>query len=257
MKNSIKIIVGILTVFMFTSCYNTKRSSKVWIPKGQDLFLKTSGQPVVTDSIHLKGGAQATIKDQTGHLQVTFRTTPDSDTTKDIAGDNHANQFYAHFPKQGYAGSKSFKYIEQAPVFQAVSVPFKVRPRANDSIPYEVSTSANVGFAFGWEFTHKWYSNIYEGGSGLKSRTRQFSYAPSVFFGPTTVALKNGNTNNLIGKDRTILGLNAGAMMVFGVSRFDVGLAAGFDWGLGKPSKNWIYQGKPWFGLVVGFEFIK
>lgn len=262
MKRAIHLLIAVVALLCMTSCYNTKRTGKVWLYKRQSIYrqVTTPGKPPRTriDSLYLPNGGIAKLGDKTGHLRISLLNGTTTSPAVTLVPDTNPSRVYKYFPLESDHQFKTkLKYMEQAPIFQAVSIPFKLRPKANDSIPYQLSTSANAGFAVGWEFTHKVYGNIYDGSAFLKSRTRQFSFAPAVFIGPTTVGLKNENTNNRVGKDRTVMGLNAGGMLVFGIDKFNIGLATGCDIGLGSPSKNWIYQGKPWFGLVVGIEFIK
>lgn len=252
----------IIVLIMMSSCVNTKKLGTAWVYKNQNVYknfddtsIHPSSDKLVTSKT--KKGAKAIIEEKEDHIKINFLETPSlkSDTTKyDKAG-----RTYYYYPElKNELSTSKLKYMEMSSVFQAISTPFKIRGKVNDSIPYQVSKSVNLGLAYGWKFTHKAYNNYYStDGTFLKKRTNSVSFVPAFFVGPTTVDLKPSNTNGKIDNERTVLGLNTGFMFVVGVNKLNLGVSGGWDFGFGSDAKNWIYQGEPWVGFVIGIDFIK
>lgn len=161
---------------------------------------------------------------------------------------------------------KRFKYLDGTPVFQAMTVPIKYRLKYNDTIKDIASGSLNLGAAFGWKLTHNVYRNVYkkDDNTYLAGKTNKFSVTFGGFIGPTTIDLKATTTkeNGVFGrikkdKERTILGIAPGALIVFGVNQVNLGLCVGIDLPIGSGGEWWIYRDRPWLGFVVAFDLIK
>ena len=148
-------------------------------------------------------------------------------------------------------------YTDNKGVLQTFTVPFKFRPEVDD-VPSTVTAGFNAGIAYGKQWSTTTVKAIYEQENGTMQgydkRTKSFTAAP--FAGLTSVSLSESNTGGDVENDRTVLGLSAGGTGVFTFNRFNLGLAVGWDWGL-EDSSEWDYQGKMWFGLVLGLDLIK
>jgi hypothetical protein len=155
-----------------------------------------------------------------------------------------------------FVESKKLKYMETSPVFQAITIPLKVR-FSKGNLPYNASGSINIGFAMGWKFTHSVYKNYHhrETNLFLNSKKNSFSFTPGLFFGPTIIELDIENSNLI--NDRDVLGLTSGGMIVFGINRFNIGVALGVDCVIGNQNKSWVYNGVPWIGATIALDFIK
>lgn len=261
MKKKLNWLIIIL-VLLASSCVNTKKLKTVWIYRNQNVYKNyddTTSFPSQDKLITTKTlkGTKVKIEEKDDHLKIEFLG--ESELKSVTTNYDKAGRTYYYFPElKNELSSSKLKYMEISPVFQAISTPFKVRPSINDSIPYQVSKSINLGMSYGWKFTHKSYNNFYySDGTYLNKQTNSISFVPAIFFGPTTVDLKASNTDGKILNDRSVLGINTGFMFVVGVNRFNLGVSTGLDFGIGSDAKNWNYQSKPWIGFVIGIDFIK
>lgn len=152
-----------------------------------------------------------------------------------------------------------FKYKETNTVFQTMTIPFKYRSQLNDTVAAQVSSSFNVGFALGRKVTFRTFDQRFRGDKFLAAHNPSYSITPGVFAGPTLISLENGKSvSEPIALNRTVGGVTAGAFLVIGVERFNVGFAYGFDKALGTDSEKWLYQKDPWWwGFVLSLDFIK
>ncbi|UOQ54400.1 hypothetical protein [Hymenobacter cellulosivorans] len=48
--------------------------------------------------------------------------------------------------------------------------------------------------------------------------------------------------------------VHAGAATIYDARIFNLGLAVGFDQLLGPDGSQWLYQRKPWFGVLFGLD---
>lgn len=156
-------------------------------------------------------------------------------------------------------------YTEQEPFAQAISILIKYRPSItvdNKDYQYSAASSFNAGFAFGIKRRRNWVRNGYMIDADRKvladsrkvyKRNSDFSYG--IFVGPTVQKIEQSNMKGVYANSQSILGINYGAMFVVGINRFNAGLSVGFDSFPGKIEQSYIYNHKPWLGLVVAFDF--
>jgi hypothetical protein len=259
-----KLLFPIAALVILSSCVNTKRFQLVYIPKGQDVYKRqTSGSSTSVEKYKVTAGWQAQVKEESNFILVTNKVEGDEKVDATINQDlgPTTTSYFAPLnnPPSSADGKHTFGrivYYEMSPIFQAVSIPFKYLPKTG-SRPYEVSTGVNTGFSYGFKFTRNAFKRTYDKTNFLGSIKRQYSITPGIFLGPTTVKLNAGNTENYLTGDRTVFGMNTGIMTVFGVNKFNVGIAMGWDDAWGGPGNRWVYDGKTWYGFIVALEFIK
>jgi hypothetical protein len=254
----------LFSVFLF-SCVNTKKLDIFYIYKKQIIYegkTDSNGRNIILkDSITVPLIVKITKSDSFIRLRK-FEGEFQSDTLrKNVTGPIYKGLFFPYFDSAGngsstFVGSKKLKYLSTSPVFQALTIPLKLRFEQG-STPYEAEASINFGVAFGWKFTHHEYENFYHRRTGLfvSSENNHYSITPGVFVGPAVVELTPGNSNAT--EDRNVFSLTYGAMLVFGINRLNIGLALGFDNAVAGENQNWIYQGKPWVGFTISFDLIQ
>ena len=251
--------------FFLFSCVNTKKLNVVWVFKKQSIY------ETVTDS----SGRMIVVKDSIVESLTAKLIERDSFLTikiyggkllKDTLGNANSPSLpkglffpYAEHPYPGtstFTESKKLVYLSSSQVFQALTIPVKVRLETGE-YPYESEASINLGVAYGRKFTHNIYRNHYyrEGGEYVNSSENRYSITPGVFVGPAVIELTPQNSNSP--NDRNVLSISYGAMLVFGINRLNVGVALGFDNAAGNSDKNWIYQNKPWIGAIITFDLIQ
>jgi|SRR5450432_170564 hypothetical protein len=265
MFKTLKIFLPSALLIFLYSCVNTKKLDVAWVYKKQIIYegiSDSSGKSIVLkDSLIQPCVVKITRRDSI--IALTFfdgRYTRDT-LRKDIPVPVFKGLFFPYmnsFPDNSsvFTGSKKLRYLESSPVLQALTIPLKVRFET-DHQPYEAEASINFGVAFGWKFTHHVYENFYhrKTGSFVNSEDNHYSITPGVFIGPGVVELTTKNST--VPDDRNVLSFSYGAMLVFGINRLNIGVALGIDNAVGNGDQNWIYQGVPWLGATISFDFIQ
>lgn len=157
-------------------------------------------------------------------------------------------------------GRKYFTYFESKPVLQTLSIPIKIRSKLTDSalkdsFPQDVSTGFNLGLAGGWKFSVNFYNPSKDifGNKGLK-----LSLTPGIFYGMGATKVSKSNTRKPIYQfDRNALTHSFGGFFMFGFNNINLGYATGWDYPTKDGSKSWLYRGKRWHGVAIGFDLIK
>ena len=145
-------------------------------------------------------------------------------------------------------------YFDTKPVIQALTIPLKIRPALNDSYPSQAETSFNVGAAFGWKFTH----NVYDSRKNIFGQnTNRYSISPGIFLGTGATDLKKTNTDPSIAIERKAAIITTGGFVMVGFNSINFGYAFGGDFATGTGSKDWLYQGKMWHGIIFAIDIIK
>ena len=160
--------------------------------------------------------------------------------------------------ENGFFIGEKFKYSQTSENFQTITIPFKLRPGI-DTFSYQLTTGVNVGFSYVFKKIKKTYEpvSINKTSRLIGYRENEFEYGFAPFIGLTTVGLKGSNTRGAVATDKTVFGTSLGILLSGGINKFDVGIAFGIDHAFGKNSGDWIYQDKPWFGLVLGIDLVK
>jgi hypothetical protein len=151
-------------------------------------------------------------------------------------------------------------YFDSKPVLQTLSTPIKIRPKLSepelkDSFPSQVSTSVNLGMAFGWKMSLNFYKpkpNVF----GLKVTT--VSLTPGAFYGLGATGLTKANTRNpVIDIERSVLSHTLGGFAMLGFNNINIGYSIGWDFVTGPNKSAWLYQGKVWHGVAIALDLIK
>jgi hypothetical protein len=131
------------------------------------------------------------------------------------------------------------------------SILFKYRPTIG-GLPAQLTTDLNLAMYAGWRFDYypvehrkdplnRSYTNI---------RNRGFDFG--FFAGPGTTLISPFTTRNQRSDEYNGMIVQAGFAGFIESNIASFGLAVGFDYLLSVDRELWIYQNKPWVGLVVG-----
>lgn len=122
----------------------------------------------------------------------------------------------------------------------------------------EFSTSVNLAFFGGWtwgntKFTHR---------KKIGNRTTTTKNTIGAFVGSTAVELKTTNTDITLNqpqgdREGTFGTISFGLGYVKSWNKISIGLFGGIDKGVGRVSEAWVYDGKPWLGIGVGYDLFK
>jgi hypothetical protein len=134
-----------------------------------------------------------------------------------------------------------------------LTIPFKYRPVAQ-GFPRQFTTQLNGGFYLGYRrdvyMLH--YHRKLLGPANLKTHHFGFSFGGFTGFGSTS--MNPWVTGDQITSEYEGVAWSKGIAAIAGINNFTAGIALGWDHLIDKNKTLWIYQGKPWVGLVFGLS---
>lgn len=137
--------------------------------------------------------------------------------------------------------------------FDALAIPFKYRPLSN-SLPQQFTTSLNGAAFLGFRndnYKLKYENNFF---NSYRRETRHYGISVGGFAGFGSTAMNPWVTNSNINSEYEGVVFTKGAALIMAIGKFTSGFAVGWDNLLDKNNIHWIYENKPWFGLVFGLN---
>ena len=133
------------------------------------------------------------------------------------------------------------------------TLPFKIRP-AQVALPAQLNSNFNAALYIGRRidlYNYRWkpISPTY---AVRQLQSRGFGYG--LFAGIGSVTINDFVTRTPIGIEYEGVVVNAGAAAIYDARIFNIGLAVGLDHLLDGNRQHWIYQQKPWFGVLFGLN---
>jgi hypothetical protein len=131
---------------------------------------------------------------------------------------------------------------------------FKIRPNIINSLPTQLNANFNGNIYVG----HR--TDIYQiryKKNPLNKYQRQinhFGFSGGFFVGLGNTPMTPSTTNNGISAEYDGIILQKGIAGIIAVNKLTIGLGLGFDNLLGNNKSLWIYENKPWFGLMLGLN---
>lgn len=163
---------------------------------------------------------------------------------------------HAPFPPAVDHKQPVFRYYEHQMFLQPVTIALRFRGEAlRDTVPAQATTGFNAGFALGWKLSKiYWRRNK----NAFNSQTQRYSLGLGGLFSMGAVELNDKNTRAPRAQfPRSVPVLTYGAMVTLGLGSLNLGVAGGIDRTFTTQTDGWLYQGKPWWGLVLGLDVIK
>ena len=118
--------------------------------------------------------------------------------------------------------------------FGTVTIPIKIRPGNGEHIPLDFYGNFNAGV--GLSFKLRNFINLYSGIS------------------ITSVPVDSETTNGVITSTTNAAALTPTIGVLKEVGQAQFGLFIGFDFLSRNLGENWIYQGRRWFGIGIGYN---
>lgn len=131
----------------------------------------------------------------------------------------------------------------------AITIPIKIRPggdekdeMGNTIRPFDFSGEVNVGLSVGIKFR-------------LGSAKSKVYFIPTAGINLTSVSIDETTVRNGVITSKT----NASSLtpftgFVIQYDTFQLAMITGWDRLSGKTGENWVYQGRPWFGIGLGYS---
>ncbi|GAB3998278.1 hypothetical protein GCM10028807_45550 [Spirosoma daeguense] len=133
------------------------------------------------------------------------------------------------------------------------TLPFKIRP-AQGALPAQLNSNFNAALYVGRRvdlYNYRWQPVTPTFGI-RQLRSRGFGYG--FFAGIGSATMTDFVTRSPIGIEYEGVVLDAGIATIYDARVFNVGLALGIDYLADANRKLWIYQQKPWFGVLFGLN---
>lgn len=149
--------------------------------------------------------------------------------------------------------NKSKKFLSPSFDVDFVTMPFKYRS-TQKGFPKQFNVNLNGAVYFG--FRNDIYQVRYKQNS-LNQFNREithYGFSFGLFTGLGGAAINPFVTNNALSIEYDGLIWSKGAGAIIGINNVTVGLGLGFDYLLDTNKDFWIYQDKPWLGLVFGLN---
>jgi hypothetical protein len=158
---------------------------------------------------------------------------------------------YYHISKSDF-DSYVKTFVQENPLLSfvtgAITVPIKIRPggdkvdsEGNKLRPFDFTGDINIGLSIGLRIR-------------LDAKAKSF-LIPSAGINLTSVSIdENTIKNGVITSKTNASSLTPFIGLVGEYDNFQIALLTGWDRLSGKTGENWIYQGKPWFGIGLGYN---
>jgi hypothetical protein len=133
------------------------------------------------------------------------------------------------------------------------TIPLKYRP-SQVNVPAQLNANLNGALYVGFR-NDRYALNYFSNPLGCSVRKmNHLGFSIGVFSGLGNTFMSPTNTNNGIQQEYDGVVSTNGIAGVFAVNNITFGLSVGFDHLLDHNRSIWIYQNKPWFGLVFGIH---
>lgn len=234
MKRALKLIFLIFCFYNFSSCKSIHDISEI----PSDTYLVESRQYARLNkesAVHTK---QVNIKVDIQQLDSLLILVPHDSTIKPI--------------EISLANLREFKIQRRAFDMDILTIPFKIR-LSTEGFPQQFNSNFSAGIYLGQRKDYYYFSSS-ANRSPNKVLIRGIGYGYGGFLGLGGVTMNPFVTNEAIDYEYDGLVINGGLAGILDVKRFNIGIAAGSDFLLDKNRASWIYQGKPWFGIIFGLS---
>lgn len=158
-----------------------------------------------------------------------------------------------YFPARTNQKIKSTAFKTTSFDFDGLTIPFKYRPETH-SLPQQFTTSLNGAVYLGMRQDRyrlkyrKHFFNYYE------RQSQRFAFSLGCFTGFGSTAMNPWVTDYNISSEYEGVVWLKGVAFIVAVGKYTSGVSVGWDNLLDKNKKYWIYEKKPWIGLVFGLN---
>jgi hypothetical protein len=147
---------------------------------------------------------------------------------------------------------KNLKLYRNTFDIDVLTVPFKIRPSVK-GFPEQLNANFDAALYLGRRRDNYKISNVKSKGSS-KLQLTGVGYGYGGFIGLGSVTMNPFVTNQAIDYEYDGFVINGGIAGIYDAKKFNIGLALGADFLVDKNRRNWIYQGKPWLGVLFGIN---
>lgn len=137
--------------------------------------------------------------------------------------------------------------------FDIFTLPFKLR-ESREGVPTQLNTTFNAALYLGRRLDRYHFRRtvLPTGQPAPQIRTAGFGYGGFVGLGSTTVTADLTHQHAITDYEGAVL--HGGVAAIYDIRALNVGAALGFDYLLGADGPHWLYQGRPWLGVLFGLN---
>ena len=131
---------------------------------------------------------------------------------------------------------------------------FKVRPQSKNVLPTQLNDNFNGNIYVGYRtdiYQVRYKKNpldIYQ------RQINHFGFSGGLFLGLGNASINPSTTSNLLSNEYDGIVLQRGVAGTVAINKLTIGVSIGADKLLDSNNKAWIYENKPWFGLMLGLN---
>ncbi|SDL95277.1 hypothetical protein SAMN05421820_102583 [Pedobacter steynii] len=151
-------------------------------------------------------------------------------------------------PVSGIRSLKMHRYTFDVDI---MTIPFKVRPSVS-GFPEQLNPNFSAALYLGRRRDN--YTFVKEGAKKAKTKITGVGYGYGGFIGVGAVTMNPFVTRGKIDYEYDGFVFSGGIAGILDIKKFNLGLAIGADVLLDKNRSFWIYQGKPWLGVIFGIN---
>ena len=144
-------------------------------------------------------------------------------------------------------------YIRHSFDIDAFTTPFKFRPGI-DNVPPQLNSALNGAIYLGYRADHFVFRNKNLMSEVEKKFSQKIGYGIGGFFGVSATLLNPRVLRNAIDYEYDGFVLEYGSAILISYGNINSGIAIGADALTDKYRKKWIYQHKPWVGIILGIN---
>ena len=167
-------------------------------------------------------------------------------------------------PNSGTAAPRTYRYrlqpnhrlllLRRRLDLDVFTIPFKMRP-AQGGVPTQLNTNFNAAIYVGRRLDFYSLHTKRSTPFGPSAHIRALGLGYGAFVGAGSTFISADVTGpRLTTADYEGLVLHGGIAAIYDARAFNIGLAMGIDQLLGPDGSYWIYQNKPWFGVLFGLD---
>ncbi|MEA5460901.1 hypothetical protein VB796_17710 [Arcicella sp. LKC2W] len=146
------------------------------------------------------------------------------------------------------------RFIKSSLDIDILTTLLKIRPQVKQIIPAQLNTAFNGNLYIGHRTDVYQISYQQNPLNNYKRKVNHFGFSGGVFVGLGNTVMTPTTTNNSISTEYDGIILQKGLAGIIAVNKLTIGLSIGFDNLLDTNQDLWIYQNKPWFGLMLGLN---
>ncbi len=134
-----------------------------------------------------------------------------------------------------------------------LSLPFKIRPGIA-GIPTQMNSNFNAAFYVGKKFDKIVVSSAMNYAHSKDRVILSGGFGGGAFAGLGSVTINEHVAKNMVDIEYEGLALVTGVAGIYDAEAFNIGLAIGIDHLFDKNRHHWIYQNRPWIGVLFGLN---